>query len=191
MLAVRSLSASAGDLSHAGSISVRKNRWRRAWQPTPVFSPGESLVRGGWWATVHGVAKSWTRQKQSSMYVYAHVYAYMILWCENSMKVCIRSSSYPTTYGEGKQGGNKWGKKGEKHNKKSITHVILLLCWCEAIFICIYGILRKLIKTKRRSWERCLYYERHKKGWNVLSILFIYLFFIFIWKSMLIFFLIF
>ena len=33
---------------------------------------------GAWWATVHGVAKSWTRQKQFSMYVYAHVYSYMI-----------------------------------------------------------------------------------------------------------------
>ena len=92
MLAVRSLSANAGDLSHAGSIYVRKNRWRRAWQPTPVFSPGESLVRGGWWATVHGVAKSWTWQKQFSMHVYAHVYAYVIVWYENSMTVCIRSS---------------------------------------------------------------------------------------------------
>ena len=31
--------------------------WRRAWQPTPVFLPGEfSLDRGAWQATVHGVA---------------------------------------------------------------------------------------------------------------------------------------
>ena len=43
------------------------------------------------------------------------------------MKVCIRSSQYPTTYREGKQGGNKWGEKEEKHSKKSITHIILLL----------------------------------------------------------------
>ena len=28
--------------------------WRRKWQPTPVFLPGE-------WATVHGVTKSWTQ----------------------------------------------------------------------------------------------------------------------------------
>ena len=32
--------------------------WRRAWQPTPVFLPGE--LRGAWWATVHGVMKSGT-----------------------------------------------------------------------------------------------------------------------------------
>ena len=30
------------------------------WQPTPVFLPGESMDRGAWSATVHGVAKSWT-----------------------------------------------------------------------------------------------------------------------------------
>ena len=92
---------------------VGKIPWRRAWQPTPVFLPGESpwtedpgalqamgllrarqdsdtteqlhfhfslscigkgngspfqcsclknpMDRGAWWATVHGVAKSWTQ----------------------------------------------------------------------------------------------------------------------------------
>ena len=34
---------------------------RRQWQPTPVLLPGESMDRGAWKATVHGVAKSWTR----------------------------------------------------------------------------------------------------------------------------------
>ena len=28
--------------------------WRREWQPTPVFLPGESMDRGAWWTTVHG-----------------------------------------------------------------------------------------------------------------------------------------
>ena len=37
--------------------------WRRKWQPTPVFSPGESQGRGAWWAAVYGVAQSWTWQK--------------------------------------------------------------------------------------------------------------------------------
>ena len=31
-----------GDTRDAGSIPGRKIPWRRAWQPTPVFSPGES-----------------------------------------------------------------------------------------------------------------------------------------------------
>ena len=40
---------------------VGKIPWKRKWQPTPVFLPGEFLDRGAWRTTVHGVAKSWTR----------------------------------------------------------------------------------------------------------------------------------
>ena len=34
--------------------------WRRTWQPTPVFLPGESQDRGAWWAAVYGVSQSRT-----------------------------------------------------------------------------------------------------------------------------------
>ena len=37
---------------------VEKIPWRRKWQPTPAFLPGESMERGAWWATVHGVTES-------------------------------------------------------------------------------------------------------------------------------------
>ena len=37
---------------------VRKIPWRRKWQPTPVFLPGESHGQRIWWATVPGVAES-------------------------------------------------------------------------------------------------------------------------------------
>ena len=37
--------------------------WRRKWQPTPVFLPGESQGRGAWWAAVYGVAQSRRRLK--------------------------------------------------------------------------------------------------------------------------------
>ena len=40
--AVKNLPASAGDAGDLGSIPVRKIAWRRKWQPTPVFLPGES-----------------------------------------------------------------------------------------------------------------------------------------------------
>ena len=40
--------------------------WRRKWQPTPVFLPGESQGWGAWWAAVYGVAQSRTRLKQLS-----------------------------------------------------------------------------------------------------------------------------
>ena len=40
--------------------------WRRKWQPTPVFLPGESQDRGAWLAAVYGVAQSRTRLKRLS-----------------------------------------------------------------------------------------------------------------------------
>ena len=40
--------------------------WRRQWQPTPVFLPGESQGRGAWWAAICGVAQSRTRLKRLS-----------------------------------------------------------------------------------------------------------------------------
>ena len=44
--------------------------WRRAWQPTPVFLPGEPpwTEEPGYRATVHRVANSPTRLKQLSMH---------------------------------------------------------------------------------------------------------------------------
>ena len=51
--------------------------WRMEWQPTPVFWHGEwngnppqysgmenSMDRGAWWATAHGVTKSWDTTEQ-------------------------------------------------------------------------------------------------------------------------------
>ena len=46
--------------------------WRRKWQPTPVFLPGESQGRGTLGAAVYGVAQSQTRLKwlsSSSSYI--------------------------------------------------------------------------------------------------------------------------
>ena len=40
--------------------------WRRKWQPTPVFLPGESQGRGSLGAAVYGVAQSRTRLKRLS-----------------------------------------------------------------------------------------------------------------------------
>ena len=39
---------------------VGKIPWRRAWQLTSIFLPGEFMDREAWWATVHAVAKSRT-----------------------------------------------------------------------------------------------------------------------------------
>ena len=63
-----------GRLQSMGSLRVRHDRatslslftflhWRRKWQPTPVFLPGESQRQ---WAPVYGVAQSQTRLKRLS-----------------------------------------------------------------------------------------------------------------------------
>jgi len=36
---------------------VGKIPWRRKWQPTPVFLPGNPMDRGAWQTAAHGVAK--------------------------------------------------------------------------------------------------------------------------------------
>ena len=40
--------------------------WKREWQPTPVFLPGESQGRGASWAAVSGVTQSRTQLKRLS-----------------------------------------------------------------------------------------------------------------------------
>ena len=66
-----------GRLQSMGSLRVRHDwatslslftfmHWRRKWQPTPVFLPGESQGRGAWWSAVYGVAQSRTRLKRLS-----------------------------------------------------------------------------------------------------------------------------
>ena len=46
VLVVKNLPANAGDVRCGFDSWVRKIPWRRAWQPTPVFLPGESNGRG-------------------------------------------------------------------------------------------------------------------------------------------------
>ena len=68
-----------GRLQSMGSLRVRHDwatslslftfmHWRRKWQPTPVFLPGESQGQGAWWAAVYGVAQSriWLKRLSSS-----------------------------------------------------------------------------------------------------------------------------
>ena len=52
--------------------------WRRKWQPTPVFLPGESPGRGSWWAAVYGVSQSQTRLKQLSSSSSEHIEIYIL-----------------------------------------------------------------------------------------------------------------
>ena len=63
--------------------------WRRKWQLTPVFLPGESQGREAWWAAVYGVAQSRTPLKQcSSSSSSRHTGAYIFLNLEISPDMC-------------------------------------------------------------------------------------------------------
>ena len=42
MLVVKNQTANAGDMRHRFYPWVEKILWKREWQPTPVFLPGES-----------------------------------------------------------------------------------------------------------------------------------------------------
>ena len=64
-------------LQSMGSLRVRHDwatslslftftHWRRKWQSTPVFLPGESQGQGTWWAAIYGVAESRERLKRLS-----------------------------------------------------------------------------------------------------------------------------
>ena len=68
-----------GRLQSMGSLRVGQDwatsfslftfmHWRRKWQPTPVFLPGEFQGGGAWWAAIYGVAQSrtWLKRLSSS-----------------------------------------------------------------------------------------------------------------------------
>ena len=53
-------------------ICFSRNLRRRQWHLTPVLLPGNSMDGGAWWAAVHGVAKSRTRQSDFTFTFYFH-----------------------------------------------------------------------------------------------------------------------
>ena len=82
-----------GRLQSMGSLRVGYNwatslslftfmYWRRKWQPTPVFLPGESQDGEAWWAAVCGVTQSRKRLKRlcSSIYIFNIVYVLKVIY---------------------------------------------------------------------------------------------------------------
>ena len=86
---------------------ARKIPWRRTYQPTTVFLPGESHGQRSLGDTFHSVAKSWTWLKHLGthvcvcMYVCVYIYIYIIkqnlkVWCNNP--VCEIAPSAQSWY---------------------------------------------------------------------------------------------
>ena len=70
--------------------------WRRKWQPTPVFLPGESQGRGAWWAAVSGVAQSRTRLKRLSSSSSSSTF----LWLSSIYLLLFGDSTLKTSWGK-------------------------------------------------------------------------------------------
>ena len=95
---------------------VRKIPWRRAWQPTPEFLPGESHRQRTRWATVHEVIKSWTRLKRLSMHmgnVLTGTAPSSPVWTFSS-----HSSRHPVVFGRIK--GRRGLEAAENHSPQSL-----------------------------------------------------------------------
>ena len=68
MLMVKNLSTNAGDIGDVGSIpGLGRSRGGGHGNPLQYSCLENPMDRGAWQATVHRVAKSWTRLKQLSM----------------------------------------------------------------------------------------------------------------------------
>ena len=88
---------------------VRKIPWRRAWQPTPVFLPGESH-RGSWWATVRRVTKSRTRLKQlTHTHTHAHAHHLLCSVLSHVQLFLLRGCSPPVSFVHGDSPGKNTG----------------------------------------------------------------------------------
>ena len=73
--------------------------WRRKWQPTPVFLPGESQGRGSLMAAVYGVARSRTRLKRLSSSTYLVPTKEPLLAChEKETKSIFKQLARDTKY---------------------------------------------------------------------------------------------
>ena len=85
--------------------------WRRKWQPTPVFLPGESRGRGDWWTTVHGVTESrtWLSTKHTGIAVI-------------SVGFCEQTVDLPMGWAK-----SMWGEDGEKASFLGLFLVMALV----------------------------------------------------------------
>ena len=82
--------------------------WRRKWQPTPVFLPGESQAQGAWWAAIYGVAQSRIRLKRLSSSSSRLLYIFM--QCIFRMPVrCLGLSQMLKISSRIKYGSWRWG----------------------------------------------------------------------------------
>ena len=67
--------------------------WRRKWQPTPIFLPGES--QGAWWAAVYGVTQSWTRLTWLSSSSSYQIQWLLLFFCLIRLSLMFSTADHP------------------------------------------------------------------------------------------------
>ena len=73
---VKSVSAKAGDVSKVGLIPGSGRSPEEGSNPLQYSCLENSMDRGAWWATVHGVAKSRTQWKRLSTHAHTHTFLF-------------------------------------------------------------------------------------------------------------------
>ena len=107
--------------------------WRRKWQPTPVFLPGESY-REAWWATTCGVA-------ESGMTEHAHTHPILKVLPSGPQVTIITSQRPASKYHHLGITTSIYGFDGERNLKHSVHNCTLnfllyLYLFFSMMFIC-------------------------------------------------------
>ena len=75
---VKNPAANAGDIRDTGSIpGSGRSPGGGPSNPLQYSCLENPMDRGAWWATVHGVAKSWTQMKQLNTHIHTHTYMHI------------------------------------------------------------------------------------------------------------------
>ena len=69
---------------------LAKINWKRKWQPTLLFLPGESRDRGAWRAAICGAAQSWTPLRWLSSSSSGNQYNITGMYISVSYKPCVQ-----------------------------------------------------------------------------------------------------
>ena len=127
---------------------VGKIPWRRAWQPPPVFLPGETpWTRGAYWAMVHRFAKSWTQLKQLRACVLnIHLWydpAILLLGIyPKEIKACVHAKTCVWIFT-----ATSIVTAQTKHNQMFINTL-----WLDKQMWCLYIYHRILLSHKKEQW---------------------------------------
>ena len=93
---------------------VGKIPWfSREWQPIPVFCLSNLMDTGAWWATVHGVAKSWTQLSNYTYTIYNFTFSSKSssVWIFFSYSLTVQKENSPREYTALTQRRLYWKKK--------------------------------------------------------------------------------